>query len=82
MSRILVAIAILLVTVSCVNEIPMVHRERTPREAKMFIAYMNRDPIIENVMKVIGSLFPGKTPNIYAYPEVKITNYMDAQYYG
>merc|ERR1712147_77787 len=31
----------------------------------------------------MSRMFPSRlVPNIYAYPEVKITNYLDAQYYG
>ena len=49
----------------------------------MFLAWMNQDPIIENVAKVMSTLFnKGKTIDMYAYPEVKIYNYMDTQYYG
>lgn len=61
----------------------MKHHKRTPREAKIFIEYMNRSPALEKVTKILASLFPSDlTPNIYAYPEVKIINYLDAQYYG
>lgn len=49
----------------------------------MFIEYMNRGPLIDGVMKTLASLFPHKKlPNLYSYPEVKIYNYLDAQYYG
>ena len=49
----------------------------------MFINYMNRAPIMQKVIKVLSLMFPSDLiPNIYAYPEVKITNYLDAQYYG
>lgn len=49
----------------------------------MFIAYMNNGPLIHNVMETLKSLFPHKAlPNLYSYPEVKIYNYLDAQYYG
>ena len=35
------------------------------------------------VNKLLTKIFPSEmTPNIYAYPEVKILNYLDAQYYG
>ena len=35
------------------------------------------------VNKLLAKIFPSDlTPNIYAYPEVKILNYLDAQYYG
>lgn len=44
---------------------------------------MNNGPFIESVMKTLKSLFPHKElPNLYSYPEVKILNYLDAQYYG
>lgn len=38
---------------------------------------------MEKINKIISIIFPSNlTPNIYAYPEVKILNYLDAQYYG
>jgi hypothetical protein len=61
----------------------MEHRKRTPREAKMLLTYMNRGEFAERINKVLAKIFPSElTPNIYAYPEVKILNYLDAQYYG
>jgi hypothetical protein len=44
---------------------------------------MNRGPIVQKIADTLSSLYPTIKPyNIYAYPEVKIHNYMDAQYYG
>ena len=44
---------------------------------------MNRGPMVQKVYSLLSTLFPTKQiPNIYAYPEVKIINYLDAQYYG
>lgn len=64
-------------------ELKMDHRKRTPREAKILLEYVNRGPLIERVNKLLTRIFPSAlTPNIYAYPEVKIINYLDAQYYG
>ncbi len=61
----------------------MKHRQRNSYESKMFIEYMTNGPAIQAVMKTLSALFPHKElPNIYAYPEVKIFNYLDAQYYG
>ena len=61
----------------------MTHRKRSPQEAAMFVHYMNRSPLMERVQAVMSRMFPSRlVPNIYAYPEVKITNYLDAQYYG
>lgn len=61
----------------------MRHRKRSPREAKILIEYMNRSPAMEKINVLLTKLFPSHlTPNIYAYPEVKIINYLDAQYYG
>jgi len=61
----------------------MQHRKRTPRESKMLLEYMNRGPFAEKVYRLLAKIFPSDlTPNIYAYPEVKILNYLDAQYYG
>ncbi|CAM6001098.1 unnamed protein product [Sphagnum balticum] len=44
---------------------------------------MTRGPLVQKVNKLLSKIFPSPmTPNIYAYPEVKIINYLDAQYYG
>lgn len=45
MSKLLVALAILLATASCIHEIKMTHRQRSPLEAKMFLDYLNRGPL-------------------------------------
>jgi len=61
----------------------MEHRKRSPRETKMLLTYMNRGDYAEKINKILAKIFPSElTPNIYAYPEVKILNYLDAQYYG
>lgn len=78
-------IVLALLAVSCLNvqEIKMTHRVRTPTEAKMFIDYMNRGPLVQGVVNIIKHIFPmDKEPQLYSYPEVKIHNYLDAQYYG
>ena len=74
----------LTISVACaVQEISIKHKKRTPREAKRLIDYMNRGTYAEKINKILARIFPSKlTPNIYAYPEVKILNYLDAQYYG
>lgn len=80
---ILVALLLCLSAVASIHELPMQHRKRTPSEAKRFIEYMNRGPLMTRVNKLLAKVFPSSlTPNIYAYPEVKILNYLDAQYYG
>ena len=82
-ARAVLTLACLLVIACAITEIPMEHRKRTPREAKLFITYMNRGDYAEKVNKILARIFPSQlTPNIYAYPEVKILNYLDAQYYG
>jgi hypothetical protein len=79
----LTALVILLVVAQAIHEIPMAHRKRTPRESKMLLEYMGRGPFAEKINKILAKIFPSElTPNIYAYPEVKILNYLDAQYYG
>jgi cathepsin D len=61
----------------------MNHKVRNSYESKMFIAYMTHSPLITQTMNTLKALFPHKQlPNIYSYPEVKINNYLDAQYYG
>lgn len=83
MKNILIVFCVLLVAVSSLHEINIKHRERTPLQTKMFIAYMNQDPILENMAKVMGTLFGAeKIPELYTYPEEKIFNYLDTQYYG
>lgn len=80
---ILFAVALCLASVVAIHELPMEHRKRTPRESKMLLEYMNRGPLMTRVNKLLAKIFPSElTPNIYAYPEVKIINYLDAQYYG
>lgn len=82
-SKTLFALACLLVIACSITEISMEHRKRTPREAKMFLTYMNKGDFADKINKVLAKIFPSQlTPNIYAYPEVKIINYLDAQYYG
>jgi cathepsin D len=83
MRNFLLIVACLLVFTMSIQEIKMTHKVRNSYESKMFIAYMNHGPLIEQTMKTLKSLFPHKElPNIYSYPEVKINNYLDAQYYG
>ncbi len=44
---------------------------------------MSKGSMMTKVNRLISKIFPSElTPNIYAYPEVKILNYLDAQYYG
>ena len=80
---VLAVLALVAVTAFAAVEIPMKHKKRTPRESKMFVSYMNRGDYAQRIHKILARIFPSKlTPNIYAYPEVKILNYLDAQYYG
>lgn len=83
MNKLLFACVVLLVSASCIQEIQMKHRHRSPAEARAFIDYMNRGPLAQKTLEILSNLFPsGQVPNIYSYPEVKIYNYLDAQYYG
>lgn len=83
MTKTIAILVLLLVGCVCLQEIKMKHRVRTPLEAKMFIDYMNRGPLVQGVINIISNLYPMREkPNPYSYPEVKIHNYMDAQYYG
>lgn len=82
MNKSIALLALVLVSCACIQEIKMTHRTRSPVEATMFIDYMNRGPLVQGVIKILENLFPVNMPNLYAYPEVKIHNYMDAQYYG
>lgn len=81
--RTLAVLALLLVACVSIQEIKMTHRTRTHAEAKMLIDYLNRGPLVQGTIKIIEHMFPGiQKPNLYSYPEVKIHNYLDAQYYG
>ena len=83
MSKIILVLALLLVASSCIETMKLSHRQRTPLENKMFIDYMNRGPLIQGVLNIVANLFPmNEQPNLYSYPEVKIYNYLDTQYYG
>ena len=78
-----VVLALVLTMTFAIHEIPMKHKKRSPREAQRLIEYMNRGPLASRINKILAKIFPSElTPNIYAYPEVKILNYLDAQYYG
>ena len=79
----LLVLALAITMVAAVQEIPMRHRKRTPREEKRLVDYLNRGPMTQKVYSILAKIFPSEiTPNLYAYPEVKILNYLDAQYYG
>jgi len=79
----LLVLALAITVVVSVQEIPMRHHKRTPREAQRLLDYLNRGPMTEKVYHILAKIFPSElTPNLYAYPEVKILNYLDAQYYG
>ena len=81
-ATIFVLLALVIATLA-IHEIPVKHLKRSPREAKRLLEYMNRGPLAERINKILAKIFPSEmTPNIYAYPEVKILNYLDAQYYG
>src|SRR5690606_9632713 len=83
MRKILLLVALTIVMTMSIHEIKMTHKVRNSYESKMFLAYMNNGPMIQNVMKTLKALFPHKElPNLYSYPEVKLLNYLDAQYYG
>ena len=83
MNKLLIVLAILLVSASAIHEVKINHRQRNPVETMMFIDYLNRGPLTQKTMDILSNLFPnGETPNIYSYPEIKIYNYLDAQYYG
>jgi hypothetical protein len=79
----LVVLALLVMLAAAVHEIPMKHRVRSPLESKRLSDYVQRGGYLERVHKLLAKIFPSEMiPNIYAYPEVKIINFLDAQYYG
>lgn len=44
---------------------------------------MRRDTLLEKAEKVLSLIFPGRySSGMYSYPEVKIYNYLDTEYYG
>ena len=80
---VILVLGLLLAVASAVHEVPMKHHKRTPRESKVLIEYMSRGPYAMRINEMLNKIFPSEmVPNIYAYPEVKIINYLDAQYYG
>ena len=81
--RHLLILALLLISVFAVQEIQLEHRKRTPKETRRLRDYLSRSCEFEKIHKVLSILMPHKyKADIYSYPEVKIYNYMDAQYYG
>ena len=58
--KILALLAMVLLTCTCVHELKMKHRVRTPLETKMFIDYMNRGPLVQSVIDIIYNLYPMK----------------------
>ena len=83
MSRAFILLAILLVGATAIHKMELNHRERTHLEGKMLLDYLNRGPLVQGVINIISHLYPDlETPNLYSYPEVKIYNYLDTQYYG
>jgi len=61
----------------------MKHRPKTAIEAKRFLAYMRKSTLIEKAEKILSLIFPGRySGGLYSYPEVKIFNYLDTEYYG
>lgn len=81
--RKLLILTLLLITIFAAQEIQLQHRKRTDREVRMLREYLNRSGPFEKIHKVLSILMPHKyKADIYSYPEVKIYNYMDAQYYG
>ena len=78
-----VVLALIATMAFAIQEIPMQHRKRTDRESQRLLNYLRRSTYAQNINNILAKIFPSKlTPNIYAYPEVKILNYLDAQYYG
>ena len=79
----LILLTILLVAVLSVQEIKLAHKKRTPLESKRLLDYLQRSTYMQKVQSVLSALMPHKySGNMYSYPEVKIYNYLDAQYYG
>lgn len=60
MTKTLAILVLLFVAASSIQEIKMTHKVRSPLEARMFIDYMNRGPMVQNVMNVMSNLFPIK----------------------
>lgn len=79
-----VLLAIILSVALAVQEIAIKHKQKTPAEAKRFLRYLRRDTYLRQAEEILSSIFPGKflTEGMYSYPEVKIFNYLDTEYYG
>lgn len=79
----LLLFALLIAVALSFHQINLDHRERTALETKRLREYLSRSPALEKIHKVLSILMPHKySGDLYSYPEVKIYNYMDAQYYG
>jgi len=61
----------------------MRHKPKTAIESKRFLQYLRHSTLLEKAEKILSQIFPGKfSAGLYSYPEVKIFNYLDTEYYG
>ena len=69
----LLVLALAITMVVSVQEISMKHKKRSPRETQRLLDYLNRGPMTQKIYSILAKIFPSElTPNLYAYPEVKI----------
>jgi hypothetical protein len=79
----LILLTLLLAISLAIHEIPMRHKPKTALESKRFLQYLRRSTLLEKAEKILSQIFPGKfSTGLYSYPEVKIFNYLDTEYYG
>ena len=79
----LVLLTLVLAIALAIHEIPVKHKPRTALENKRFLQYLRRSTDLEQADKILSQIFPGRfASKLYSYPEVKIYNYLDTEYYG
>lgn len=78
-----VLLTLVLVAVLAIHEIPVKHKPRSLLESKRLLQYLRRSTYLEQADKILSQIFPGRfASGLYSYPEVKIYNYLDTEYYG
>lgn len=79
----LVLLTLVLVAAFAIHEIPVRHKPRTALENKRLLMYLRHETVLEQADRILAQIFPGRfQSNMYSYPEAKIYNYLDTEYYG
>jgi cathepsin D len=79
----LILLTLVLAISLAIHEIPVKHKPRTAVENRRLLQYLRHSTVFEQADLILSHIFPGRFPsNMYSYPEVKIYNYLDTEYYG